>query len=118
MFGNRAGSETKITPIFLLERGNELQYFQRFARPCRYFRTVSSTLVTAIRVTCAVLVQKLLPVAREEITTSIYRHRLQIHFLRNPENPHKTQQNREIHVEGPSVPVEICSAHQNTLERV
>jgi excisionase family DNA binding protein len=43
---------------------------------------------------------------------------LQIHFLRNPENPHKTQQNREIGVEGPSLPVEICSAHQNTLERI
>jgi len=57
MFGNRAGSETKITPTFTLKRGIELQYFQRFARPCQYFRTVSSTLVTGIRVTCAVLVQ-------------------------------------------------------------
>src|SRR4030088_3501405 len=27
--------------------------FQRFARPCKYFRTVSSTLVTPIRVTGA-----------------------------------------------------------------
>jgi len=81
MFGNRVESETKITPIFTLERVSELQYFQRFARPCQYFRTVSSTLVTAIRVTCAVLVQSLLPVVRREITTTIYRHRLQVHFL-------------------------------------
>jgi excisionase family DNA binding protein len=38
--------------------------------------------------------------------------------LLNPEKPHKTQQNREINVERPSLPVEICSAHQNTLERI
>jgi excisionase family DNA binding protein len=32
--------------------------------------------------------------------------------LLNPEKPPKNQQNRDIRVEMPSVPVEICSAHQ------
>jgi excisionase family DNA binding protein len=32
--------------------------------------------------------------------------------LCNPEKPHKTQQNRDIRAEMPSLPVEICSAHQ------
>jgi hypothetical protein len=35
-----------------------------------------------------------------------------------PEKPHKTQENREIHVDRAVVPVEICSAHENSLECV
>jgi excisionase family DNA binding protein len=38
-------------------------------------------------------------------------------FQAIPEKPHKTQENREIPVERPVLPVEICSGHQNSLER-
>src|SRR5258705_11498531 len=43
---------------------------------------------------------------------------LQLHFSAFPENTHKTQQNPEIRVDRPLLPVEICSAHQNSLEDV
>jgi hypothetical protein len=52
------------------------------------------------------------------IDTSIPRDYLQPRFPAIPENTHKTLQNPEIYVDRPLLPVEICSAHQNSLERV
>jgi excisionase family DNA binding protein len=43
---------------------------------------------------------------------------MQIGFWSNPEKTYKTQQNRHIQALRPVLAVEICSAHQNTLERI
>jgi excisionase family DNA binding protein len=50
--------------------------------------------------------------------TSTASGKQQLHFFLIPQNTHKTQQNREIHVDRPLLTVEICSAHQNSLERI
>src|ERR1035437_6132476 len=91
--------------------------FQGLAHPFKYLRTVSSTLVTAIRVTGARFEQKPLPVVVVACINTTCRDSLQVRILSNPEKPHKSQQNRVIDGERPALPFEICSAHQNTLER-
>jgi hypothetical protein len=45
-----------IKSIFKLDDENEHLCFQCLARPSKYFRTVSSTLVTPTRVTCSLSV--------------------------------------------------------------
>src|ERR1019366_104444 len=101
-----------------LIRGNERPYFQWFAQPSQYFRTVCSTLVTPTPVTGCIPAWTLLYIVVDDCRHSTCRQELQVQFFRIPQKPHKTQQNREIPLERPSLPVEICSGHQNTLEGV
>lgn len=103
---------------FELSNGSELAYFEWLARPSKYFRTVSSTLVTSTRVTGAVFAEELPHLAVNNRVSTTHSNKLQPHFSLIPKKPHKTQRNREIQVKRPSLPVEICSAHQNTLERI
>jgi hypothetical protein len=49
---------------------------------------------------------------------AILRDNLQPGFPQIPENPYKTRRNPKIYVDRPVAAVEICSAHQNSLECV
>jgi hypothetical protein len=60
----------QIAPIFELEEGSELVHFQGFARPSKYFRTVSSTLVTPIAVTRGLSVIAILHMAMIEAVST------------------------------------------------
>jgi len=68
-------------------------------------------------VTAALSAKSILLIVVRIKQTTTGRRSLQIRFLGNPEKPHKTQENQEIPAERPALPVEICSAHENTLER-
>src|SRR5438093_13036367 len=46
-----------------------------------------------------------------------YRTNLQLHPAEIPENTHKTRKNTEIRLDFSILGVEICSGHQNSLER-
>jgi hypothetical protein len=54
------------------------KYFQWVAHPCKYFRTVSSTLVTRTRVTGALAGRRPLPVVEYNLPCSICRQELQV----------------------------------------
>jgi len=66
---------------FALNEGNESLRFQRFARPFKYFRTVSSTLVTPSWVTSAHFILPILHVAVEARENTSGRRMLQLQFL-------------------------------------
>src|ERR1035437_5503897 len=70
-------------------KGIELPHFQRFARLSKYFRTVSSTLVTLTRVTGPQFAYTPLHIVVSVGTDAISRRKLQVQFLLIPENPHK-----------------------------
>jgi hypothetical protein len=119
-FGNRQidAEATKCALKFQPSSRRASPRFQGLAHPFKYLRTVSSTLVTAIRVTDPRSGYKLLPVVVVASVNTTCRDSLQVRNLCNPEKSHKTQQNRVIDGKRPALPFEICSAHQNTLERV
>ena len=62
-------------------RGIELPHFQRFARLSKYFRTVSSTLVTLTRVTGPQFAYRPLHIVVSVGTDAISRRKLQVQFL-------------------------------------
>src|ERR1019366_8331370 len=62
-------------------KGIELPHFQRFARLSKYFRTVSSTLVTLTRVTGPQFAWRLLHIVVSVGTDAVGRRKLQVQFL-------------------------------------
>ena len=95
-------------PVSFRRRTERLR-FQRFARVCRYLRTVCSTLVTRRGALGRAFAEQVHQVVVKLSPPTVYRHPLQLPFRSIPEKPHKTQRNREIRVERPVGPVEICS---------
>ena len=65
---------------FALNEGNESLLFQRFARPFKYFRTVSSTLVTPSSVTSAHFTLPILYVVVAPRENTSCRYMLQLQF--------------------------------------